>query len=129
METLKPQGQKTRLEFVCRFLARTEFDDAWPWEILLSDETHFYLDGAVNSQKFRILSTSPLNVLHPQPLHSVYVTAWFGFTDEFLSSDLFVASTRHFPDAPTSRSPDINPFDFWLWGFLKDRVNRGGIGT
>ncbi|GFU40621.1 uncharacterized protein TNCV_3230131 [Trichonephila clavipes] len=28
-----------------------------------------------------------------------------------------------------ARSSDSNPRDFWLWGFLKDRVCRGGIRT
>ncbi|GFV81571.1 uncharacterized protein TNCV_52951 [Trichonephila clavipes] len=34
MQTLKPQDQKTCLEFACRFLVRMEVDDAWPWKIL-----------------------------------------------------------------------------------------------
>ncbi|GFW91784.1 uncharacterized protein TNCV_3400441 [Trichonephila clavipes] len=34
MQTLKPQDHKTPLEFVCRFLARMEVDDAWPWQII-----------------------------------------------------------------------------------------------
>ncbi|GFT37798.1 uncharacterized protein TNCV_4128711 [Trichonephila clavipes] len=37
--------------------------------------------------------------------------------------------SRHFPDAWLSPSPDLNPCDFWLWVFLKDRVCRGGIRT
>ncbi|GFX17299.1 uncharacterized protein TNCV_3553061 [Trichonephila clavipes] len=37
--------------------------------------------------------------------------------------------SRHFPDAWPSRSPELNPCDFWLWGFLKDRVYSGGIRT
>ncbi|GFW53217.1 hypothetical protein TNCV_3294641 [Trichonephila clavipes] len=32
IQTLKPQDQKARLEFVCRFFARMEVDDVWPWE-------------------------------------------------------------------------------------------------
>ncbi|GFV96932.1 zinc finger MYM-type protein 1 [Trichonephila clavipes] len=66
-----------------------EVDDAWPWKILWSDEAHFYLDGAVNTQNYRIWGTSPPNILNQQPLHSDYVTAWCGYTAEFLSSDLF----------------------------------------
>ncbi|GFS67813.1 transposable element Tcb1 transposase [Trichonephila clavipes] len=34
-----------------------------------------------------------------------------------------------YPDAWPSRSPNFNPWDFWLWRFLKDRVCRGGIWT
>ncbi|GFW65389.1 hypothetical protein TNCV_396551 [Trichonephila clavipes] len=36
---------------------------------------------------------------------------------------------RHFPDEWPSRSSDLNPCDFWLWGFLRDRVYRGRIRT
>ncbi|GFU59386.1 transposable element tc3 transposase [Trichonephila clavipes] len=38
-------------------------------------------------------------------------------------------TSRHFPDARPSRSPDLNPCDFWLWRFLKCRVYSGGIRT
>ncbi|GFV96931.1 uncharacterized protein TNCV_4351441 [Trichonephila clavipes] len=37
--------------------------------------------------------------------------------------------SQHFPDAWPSRSPDLNPCDFRLWGFLKDRIYSGGIRT
>ncbi|GBN75379.1 hypothetical protein AVEN_8064-1 [Araneus ventricosus] len=30
--------------------------------------------------------------------------------------------SRQFPTAWPSRSPDLNPCDFWLWGYLKDFV-------
>ncbi|GFQ81453.1 uncharacterized protein TNCT_466291 [Trichonephila clavata] len=36
---------------------------------------------------------------------------------------------RHFPGARSSRSPDLSSSDFWMWGFLKDRVYRGGFRT
>ncbi|GFX57178.1 uncharacterized protein TNCV_2964571 [Trichonephila clavipes] len=31
-----------------------EVDGAWPWKVIWSDEAHFYLDRAVNSQKCRM---------------------------------------------------------------------------
>ncbi|GFV28944.1 transposable element tc3 transposase [Trichonephila clavipes] len=74
MQTLKPQDHKTCLEFACRFWERMEADDAGRWKILWYDEAHFYLDGAGNSQNYRIWSTSPPNVLHQKPLHSDCVT-------------------------------------------------------
>ncbi|KAJ4426159.1 hypothetical protein ANN_26968 [Periplaneta americana] len=30
--------------------------------------------------------------------------------------------SRHFPKMWHPRSPDCNPADFWLWGYLKERV-------
>jgi hypothetical protein len=34
-----------------------------------------------------------------------------------------------FPTAWPSRSPDLNPCDFWLWGYLKNLVYRGRLVT
>lgn len=30
--------------------------------------------------------------------------------------------SRHFPVVWPARSPDLNPLDFWLWGYLKEKV-------
>ena len=35
--------------------------------------------------------------------------------------------SRAFPTARRARSPGFNPFDFWLWSFLKDRVYQGDV--
>lgn len=35
--------------------------------------------------------------------------------------------SRHFPTAWPPRSPDLNPCDFWLWGYLKAMVYRDPI--
>ncbi|GFU90423.1 uncharacterized protein TNCV_3948531 [Trichonephila clavipes] len=126
--------------------------------------------------------TSSPNILHQQPLHSVYLTAWCGFTGEFFLRHFFVeiltqvpktcslstpryseffqqqvisavqerqclqtpismqdgaptqnvpqvktllsadfgdnrVISKHFQNAWLSRLPDLNPCDFWLWGF------------
>ena len=42
------------------------------------------------------------------------------FTDERIIS-------RSFPNPWTARSPDLDPFDFWLWGYLKDRAYQGYV--
>ncbi|GBO41116.1 hypothetical protein AVEN_203840-1 [Araneus ventricosus] len=34
-----------------------------------------------------------------------------------------------FPSTWPSRSPDLNPCDFWLWGYLKNLVYRGHLVT
>ncbi|GFX41855.1 uncharacterized protein TNCV_389681 [Trichonephila clavipes] len=98
MQTLKPQDHYIRLEFVCRFLAKIEADDARPWKILWSDETHFCLDGAENSQNCRIWDTSSPNIQHQHPVYSHYVTVWCGFTADFiLEPFLFETLTPHGP--------------------------------
>ena len=40
------------------------------------------------------------------------------FTDERIIS-------RSFPNPWPARFPDLNPCDFWLWRYLKDRVYQG----
>ncbi|GFU72870.1 uncharacterized protein TNCV_4909991 [Trichonephila clavipes] len=37
--------------------------------------------------------------------------------------------SRAFPTAWPPRSPDLNPCDFWLWGYLKNLVYRGCLIT
>ena len=47
---------------------------------------------------------------------------WAHFGDKrIISSDFRIALPP--------RSPDVNPCDFCLWGFLKDHVYRGNIET
>ncbi|GFS67843.1 uncharacterized protein TNCV_2295081 [Trichonephila clavipes] len=46
----KPQ----RLSFAVNFLNRMTVDLPWPWNILWSDEAHFYLNGTVNTPICRI---------------------------------------------------------------------------
>ncbi|GBM15013.1 hypothetical protein AVEN_266908-1 [Araneus ventricosus] len=36
---------------------------------------------------------------------------------------------QHFPTAWSPRSPDLNPCDFWLWGYLKDVMYGGPIAN
>ncbi|GFU40802.1 uncharacterized protein TNCV_2466321 [Trichonephila clavipes] len=37
--------------------------------------------------------------------------------------------SRAFPTAWPPRSPDLNPCDFWLWGYIKNLVHRGRLIT
>jgi len=34
--------------------------------------------------------------------------------------------SRHFPNLWPPRSPDLNPLDYWLWGYLGQRVFQRG---
>ncbi|GFW98885.1 uncharacterized protein TNCV_4655121 [Trichonephila clavipes] len=130
MQTLKPQDQKTRFEFACRFLVRMKVDDARPWKTQLSNEAHIYLDGAVNTQNCRILDTSFPYILHQQPGRQCLQTTTF-MQDEaiphierqvkaLLSANFGgnLVISKHFPYSWSSRSPDLNPLDFWLWRFF-----------
>ncbi|GIY55670.1 uncharacterized protein CEXT_766281 [Caerostris extrusa] len=39
------------------FLARMEVDNDWPWNVLWTTESHFFLQGFANSQNSRICAT------------------------------------------------------------------------
>ncbi|GFY06046.1 uncharacterized protein TNCV_3863501 [Trichonephila clavipes] len=65
MQTLKPQDHKTHLELACSFFS------------------------CEKSKNYHIWSTSPLNVLHQQPLHSDYLTTCCVFTAEFILGPFF----------------------------------------
>ena len=45
---------------------------------------------------------------------------WHYFTDDRVTS-------RVFPTIWPPRLPDLNPCDFWLWGYLKNLVYRGSL--
>jgi hypothetical protein len=44
--------------------------------LLMSDEAHFHLTGAINRQNFRYWSMENLRELHQRPLHISKVTVW-----------------------------------------------------
>ncbi|GFU75815.1 uncharacterized protein TNCV_1652751 [Trichonephila clavipes] len=117
MQTLKPQDQKTHLEFASRFLARMEKDDAGPWKILWSDEVIPALQERQCLQTTIFMQDGAIHHIGRQ----VKALLSGNFGDNRVIS-------RHFPDAWLC-PPDLNPCDFWLWGFLKDRVYSAGIRT
>ena len=182
---LSPEDQRRRLKMANWLTDHPSvFDRVW-----FSDETHFWLDGKVNSHKaVHWGSKSPDKVLE-KPLHSEKVTVWmamkrgggligpFFFEDEcgvaatinadrcqrtalqpfwrelqrkdgvdpdeeWMQQDGGAPHTAgasmawlaaHFPGRLISlksevewapHSPDLSPLDFFLWGYLKDRVYR-----
>lgn len=78
-----------RLSFALTFIARMEVDDFWPWNILWSDEAHFYLNGTVNTHNCRIWAMENPRAFHTIPLHSPKVTVWCGFTSQFIIGPFF----------------------------------------
>ena len=50
VQQLNSADSEKRLNFVAIFLASIFVDNEWSWNILWSDEAHFTLDRAVNSQ-------------------------------------------------------------------------------
>ena len=63
-----------------------------------SDEGHFTLDGAVNSQNCRVWGSERPYVVHERSLYSDYITVWCGFTVDFILGSFFF-------EQYTSKSP------------------------
>lgn len=80
---------ESRLSFSLQFLARMNVDNSWPWNILWSDEAHFYLNGQVNTHNCRIWAKENPNVVQEVPLHAAKVTVWCGFTATFMIGPYF----------------------------------------
>lgn len=51
---LQAGDSEVRKTFALQFLARMEVDVTWPWNILWSDEAHFFVNGQVNTHNCRI---------------------------------------------------------------------------
>ncbi|GBN25927.1 hypothetical protein AVEN_142851-1 [Araneus ventricosus] len=54
VQELVPADLPKREAFALHFLARMKVDNAWPWNILWTDEAYFHLQCSVNTQNCRI---------------------------------------------------------------------------
>ena len=59
-------------------------DLSLPCNIFWSDEDHFYPNGTVNTQNFRIWAKENPRIHTEILLHSLNVTVWCGFVETFI---------------------------------------------
>ena len=155
-------------------------------KIIFSDEAHFWLDGYVNNQNFRIWGSEKPALILTKPLHPKKLTVWMAMSADKMVGPFFFegtvdsASYNHmmtYQFLPTAReigwtkehyfqqdgapphvtrenltllheafgqrvisrsypetfgygmawppySPDLSPLDFFLWGYIKDKVYK-----
>lgn len=153
-------------------------------KIIFTDEAHFWLDGYVNRQNYRIWGTEKPELLRTKPLHPKKLTVWCGLSAQGIIGPFFIETSitsesynrmlkeqilpavddiddwgefyfqhdgapphttalnlgllkerfgskviaRSFPEmfdcglAWPPYSPDLSPLDFFLWGYVKDKV-------
>ncbi|GBL89158.1 hypothetical protein AVEN_255278-1 [Araneus ventricosus] len=89
-----------------------EVDNAWPWNILWTDEAHFYLQGSVNTQNCRIWARENPFQMQPLPLHSQNVTVWYGFTAAFIIGPFFFEDIG--PSGPVTCTVNGTRYEFLL---------------
>lgn len=176
-----------RLQFCEEMMRRCDQNNAFPHNILFSDEATFCLNGVVNRHNYRFWSQENPHWIHEA--HTQYpqkVNVWAGIINnrilgpyffennltaerylDFLSFDLFPSLAVIFPNADNPdiphdriwfqqdgapphfgvnvrrylddifpdrwigrrgaiewppRSPDLTPLDYFLWGYVKERV-------
>ena len=182
---LKPQDLNQRAHFCGRLLDFINEQPDFLSNLIMSDEAHFHINGAVNRHNCRYWAPQNPQMTHELPLHSPKVTVWcgvsgFGIIGPYffqndndqtvtVNSQRYVAMLRDFllpqlrrrrllrrqlwfqQDGATShtaresmrtvndmfpgrimsrngnvnwppRSPDLSVCDFFLWGYLKQKV-------
>jgi len=176
-------AQEKRNEFANEMLEKLEKDEMNFGQIWFTDEAHFYLDGFVNKQNWRIWGTENPHVSVQRSLHPKKTTAWVAissmgiigpiFLHDTVTSERYIEILNQFIGIANSLadlnvawfqqdgarphrtnsifellseyfgervialdyhgatetgidwpaySPDLNPCDFYLWGYLKDKV-------
>ncbi|UYV81676.1 hypothetical protein LAZ67_20001949 [Cordylochernes scorpioides] len=140
---LKVGDFEKRQEFTAWVFRQIDIDENWLSNVLWTDEAHFSLNGEVNTQNSRIWATENPRIFTEMPLHQPRVTDRQALSEitfmqdggpphisrgaKQLLKDTFGEDrviSRHFIHQWPSRSPDLTPCDFWLWGYIKSRVYR-----
>jgi hypothetical protein len=175
-----------RLNFSLKMLEINSVNSSFIDNIWFTDESHFYIDGYINKQNWRIWGSEKPEVFVEKTAHPKYVTVWCALSSKGLIGPYFFENSEgerqtvnqqnyqsmiknffvpqlkeKFGDnlsehifcqdgasCHTSKSslellktyfgtniisnktenywppysPDLNPCDFFLWGFLKDNV-------
>lgn len=88
-QRLQEYDIERRLEFantMCEMIDREHFDVN---KIIFSDEAHFYLDGYVNRQNYRIWGSQKPEITVTKPLHPDRVTVWAGLCSKGILGPYF----------------------------------------
>ena len=73
-QTLNTGDKEQRLTFSSWLKEKTDADPDFLNRIIFSNEAHFHLNGAVNTQNCRVWALDPPDILLESPLHSPKVT-------------------------------------------------------
>ena len=81
------------------------------WNLFFSDEAHFYLNGEVNRQDFRLWSDENPHWFAEEPLHPEKVLGWckilFGFAGKYIFTWLFLMFLSSSESSSSCASIDI----------------------
>lgn len=178
---LKQVDQQQRLTYALKFQEMARGNENFLQNLIMSDESHFHMNGFVNKQNCRIWGSANPRAVYQRKMHSMKCTVWCGVTYEKIIGPYFFEDVngnavsinaeryRHMiktyllpavadnelmwfqQDGATahtaklsmellreifgkriisrnstfnwpSRSPDLSAPDYFLWGYLKDKV-------
>ena len=80
IQELKPHDFQPRLQYAVRLRELAENEPNFFDKLLMSDETHFHLNGFVNKQNCRFWAKENPRAVHQRKLHPVKRTAWCAIT-------------------------------------------------
>ena len=86
---LTARDHDSRKLFCEKMLTSLRSDETMITKILMTDEAHFHLSGAVNMWNARIWASGNPHAVTDIPLHSPKVTVWMGFCQNFLLEPYF----------------------------------------
>lgn len=127
MQQLLPNDFCTRIELCNRFQRLLLENHELMSNLIISDEAHLHLGGAVNKQNYHFWASEQLNLSYKTPLHSAKVTVWCGvistgilgpykFEENYVTvtvtSERFVAMLNNFLLAELQR---LGVHDHRLW--------------
>ncbi|KAL5505978.1 hypothetical protein EMCRGX_G007531 [Ephydatia muelleri] len=149
VQALLPGDIDKRVKWAEDYLEAAERDFTYPDYILWTDEAIFHLDGHVKRHNAVICVTGQVYLQLLQQRVWPALQAIKGEEEEFVvfqhdgASAHYETCVRAWLDGkledrwmdrggpilwPT-RSPDLSPLDFWLWGFLKNKVYANVVTT
>ncbi|GFV58719.1 uncharacterized protein TNCV_3778591 [Trichonephila clavipes] len=133
VKELLPSGTPARETFASEFLALIEVDNEWPWKIYVVRRSPFPSDRICQYTELPNMGTqqrihSQLNqyhfILQRSQCGAARLCGWDHFYARFRYSSVHCKSSEAAAAGTfgPSRSPGLNPCDFWLLGYLKDVV-------
>lgn len=89
-QRLTEAAKQRRFEFAIEFLDKIEDGTVDLNKIIFTDEAHFWLDGYVNKQNFRIWGTEKPTFVATTPLHPKRVTVWCAVAATGIVGPIFI---------------------------------------
>ncbi|GFV75722.1 uncharacterized protein TNCV_1756501 [Trichonephila clavipes] len=122
VQMLEPGDPQQRLDFANEFLLRYDADNDWPLRILWTDETHFTLNGSINTKNCALWGETNLHAVAPVPLFDAKVTVWCGITATFVLGPFFFEETT--PTGPATCSVTGSRYAAMLKNYVLPELRR-----